>query len=45
VVARALRATRRHKIYVLPTLGWKLSAFFVGLVPRRLLARLAAGIM
>jgi len=45
VVRRALAAARRRKTVILPTIGWKLTAFFSRFVSKKFLARIAGSMM
>ncbi len=45
VVQRALSAARKRKTIILPTTGWKLTAFFSRFVSKKFLARVAGSMM
>jgi len=45
VVRKALAAARRRKTVILPTLAWKLTAFFSRFVSKKFLARIAGRMM
>ena len=45
VVKRTLEAARKKKVIFLPTLGWKISAAFVGFLSKKFIARIAPKLM